>query len=177
MKAMFSTRASFRCGDEPASAVWAILPANPMSSSMRAAAMSITPIATGARGCVSISLRAPTPNSRFLRRALCSGRSVLHAGNPAPRVDDVLLNYLPKNVAPEIDEIVVQPGYRYQAIPHVTGSDAPRKLRASRVSILHLPRCAIVTQSASAGRHMTITTISSCTRFTTAARANRVGCC
>jgi sugar lactone lactonase YvrE len=59
------------------------------------------------------------PPARFVQ-----WKAVLHAGNPAPRVDDVLLNYLPKNVAPEIDEIVVQPGYRYQAIPHVTGSDA-----------------------------------------------------
>jgi hypothetical protein len=50
---------------------------------------------------------------------------VLHAGNPAPRVDSVLLNYLPKNVAPEIDDITVQPGYRYQAISHVTGTEAP----------------------------------------------------
>src|ERR1700730_9272630 len=49
----------------------------------------------------------------------------LHAGNPAPRVDSVLLNYLPKNVAPEIDDITVQPGYRYQPISHVTGTDAP----------------------------------------------------
>jgi hypothetical protein len=52
-------------------------------------------------------------------------KAVLHAANPAPRVDDVLLNYLPKNVAPEIDDITVQPGYRYQPIPHVTGSEPP----------------------------------------------------
>ncbi len=52
-------------------------------------------------------------------------KSVLHAGNPAPRVDSVLLNYLPKNVAPEIDDITVQPGYRYQTISHVTGTEAP----------------------------------------------------
>jgi sugar lactone lactonase YvrE len=58
------------------------------------------------------------PPARFVQ-----WKSVLHAGNPAPRVDDVWLNYLPKNVAPEIDEITVQPGYHYQAIPHVTGSD------------------------------------------------------
>jgi sugar lactone lactonase YvrE len=58
------------------------------------------------------------PAARFVQ-----WKSVLHAGNPAPRVDDVLLNYLPKNVAPEIDEIVVQPGYHYQPIPHVTGSE------------------------------------------------------
>src|ERR1022692_3886632 len=60
------------------------------------------------------------PPARFVQ-----WKAVLHAGNPAPRVDDVLLNYLPKNVAPEIDEITVQPGYRYQAIPHVTGSEPP----------------------------------------------------
>ncbi len=60
------------------------------------------------------------PPARFVQ-----WKSVLHAGNPVPRVDDVLLNYLPKNVAPEIDEIVVQPGYHYQPIPHVTGSEPP----------------------------------------------------
>jgi hypothetical protein len=60
------------------------------------------------------------PPARFVQ-----WKSVLHAGNPAPRVDDVLLNYLPKNVAPEIDEITVQPGYHYQPIPHVTGTEPP----------------------------------------------------
>jgi hypothetical protein len=60
------------------------------------------------------------PPARFVQ-----WKSVLHAGNPAPRVDAVLLNYLPKNVAPEIDEITVQPGYRYQPISHVTGSEPP----------------------------------------------------
>jgi hypothetical protein len=60
------------------------------------------------------------PPARFVQ-----WKAVLHAGNPAPRVDDVLLNYLPKNVAPEIDDIIVQPGYHYQPIPHVTGSEPP----------------------------------------------------
>jgi hypothetical protein len=60
------------------------------------------------------------PPARFVQ-----WKSVLHAGNPAPRVDEVLLNYLPKNVPPEIDEIIVQPGYHYQPIPHVTGSESP----------------------------------------------------
>lgn len=59
------------------------------------------------------------PPARFVQ-----WKSVLHAGNPAPRVDDVLLNYLPKNVAPQIDEITVQPGYHYQAIPHVSGGES-----------------------------------------------------
>jgi hypothetical protein len=58
------------------------------------------------------------PPSRFVQ-----WKAVLHAGNTAPRLDDVLLNYLPKNVAPEIDDVTVLPGYRYQPAPHVTGSD------------------------------------------------------
>ncbi|MBZ5615962.1 MAG: hypothetical protein LAO23_18305 [Acidobacteriia bacterium] len=60
------------------------------------------------------------PPARFVQ-----WKSVLHAGNPAPRVDSVLLSYLPKNVAPEVDDITVQPGYHYQPIPHVTGSEPP----------------------------------------------------
>jgi sugar lactone lactonase YvrE len=60
------------------------------------------------------------PPARFVQ-----WKAVLRASNPAPRVDDALLNYLPKNVAPEIDEIIVQPGYHYQPIPHVTGSEPP----------------------------------------------------
>jgi len=59
------------------------------------------------------------PPARFVQ-----WKTVLHASTPAPRVDQVLLNYLPKNVAPEVDEITVQPGYHYQPIPHVTGSDS-----------------------------------------------------
>ncbi len=58
------------------------------------------------------------PPARFVQ-----WKAVLHAGTPTPRVDDVLLNYLPKNVAPEIDDITVQPGYRYQPISRVTGTE------------------------------------------------------
>jgi len=41
-------------------------------------------------------------------------KAVLHAGNVKPVVDSVTLNYLPKNVAPEIDDVSVQMGVRYQ---------------------------------------------------------------
>jgi hypothetical protein len=58
------------------------------------------------------------PAARFVQ-----WKSVLRAGNPAAQVDDVVLNYLPKNIAPQVDEITVQPGYKYQAIPHIGGSD------------------------------------------------------
>jgi sugar lactone lactonase YvrE len=59
------------------------------------------------------------PPARFVQ-----WKAVLHAGNPDPRVDSVLLYYLPKNVAPEIDDITLQPGYRYQPVLHVTGTDS-----------------------------------------------------
>jgi hypothetical protein len=58
------------------------------------------------------------PPARFVQ-----WKAVLHAGNPAPRVDAVLLYYLSKNVAPQVDDITVQPGFRYQPIPHVTGTE------------------------------------------------------
>ena len=44
-------------------------------------------------------------------------KAVLHAGNPKPAVDTVTLNYLPKNVAPEIEDVSVQVGVRYQPLP------------------------------------------------------------
>ena len=44
-------------------------------------------------------------------------RAVLHSGNPAPQVNSVTINYLPKNVAPEIDEVAVMVGSRYLANP------------------------------------------------------------
>jgi len=46
---------------------------------------------------------------------------VLHAGNPKPTVDTVTLNYLPKNVAPEIEDVTVQVGTRYQPAPKSAG--------------------------------------------------------
>ncbi len=44
-------------------------------------------------------------------------KAVLHAGNTRPLADSVTLNYLPKNVAPEIDDVTVQMGTRYQPLP------------------------------------------------------------
>jgi sugar lactone lactonase YvrE len=48
-------------------------------------------------------------------------KAVLHAGTPAPNVDSVALNYLPKNVAPEIEDLTVQVGIKYQPTPKNTG--------------------------------------------------------
>ncbi|MGE0406997.1 MAG: hypothetical protein AB7O65_11920 [Candidatus Korobacteraceae bacterium] len=50
------------------------------------------------------------PAARFVQ-----WKAVLRAGTPAPVVNSVTLNYLPKNVAPEIPEVAVQPGARFQS--------------------------------------------------------------
>jgi len=42
---------------------------------------------------------------------------VLRSGTTAPSVDSVALNYLPKNAAPEIDDLTVQVGVKYQSQP------------------------------------------------------------
>ncbi len=41
-------------------------------------------------------------------------KAVLHSGSTSPAVDSVTLDYLPKNVPPEIDDVSVQIGTRYQ---------------------------------------------------------------
>ncbi len=48
-------------------------------------------------------------------------KAVLHAGSAPPAVDSVTLNYLPKNVAPEIDDVSVQTGVRYQPLAKPSG--------------------------------------------------------
>lgn len=53
-------------------------------------------------------------------------KAVLHDGNTKPSVESVALNYLPKNVAPVIDDVSVQLGVKYQPLPKTTvaGSDS-----------------------------------------------------
>jgi hypothetical protein len=48
-------------------------------------------------------------------------KAVLHAGNTRPAVDTVTLNYLPKNVAPEVEDVSVQAGVRYQPLSKSAG--------------------------------------------------------
>jgi hypothetical protein len=52
------------------------------------------------------------PPARFIQ-----WKAVLRSGDPAPRVESVMLNYLPKNVAPDFDDVTVQAGVRYQTLP------------------------------------------------------------
>jgi len=58
------------------------------------------------------------PSARFIQ-----WKAVLRAGDPAPRVESVTLNYLPKNVAPDFDDVTVQAGVRYQSMPKSVNVD------------------------------------------------------
>jgi hypothetical protein len=49
-------------------------------------------------------------------------KAVLRAGSTAPLVDSVALDYLPKNSAPEIEDVSVQVGVKYQPVPKSTSS-------------------------------------------------------
>jgi hypothetical protein len=51
-------------------------------------------------------------------------KAVLRAASAAPVIDSVTLNYLPKNVAPQIEDIQVQPGTRYQLQPKSPGTSS-----------------------------------------------------
>jgi len=66
------------------------------------------------------------PLARFVQ-----WKAVLHTGNPAPKVDSVRLNYLSKNVAPDFDDVTIQPGVRYQSVPKSTSSDISISTSAS----------------------------------------------
>jgi hypothetical protein len=56
------------------------------------------------------------PPARFLQ-----WKAVLHSGSVAPQLDSVTVNYLPKNVAPDFDDVTVQSGVRYQPVPRPSG--------------------------------------------------------
>lgn len=43
-------------------------------------------------------------------------RAVLHPGSPAASLESVLVNYLPKNVAPNVEEVYVQPGAKFTSV-------------------------------------------------------------
>src|SRR5207302_6760002 len=65
------------------------------------------------------------PPARFVQ-----WKAVLHPGEAAPRVESVTLNYLPKNVAPDFDDVTVTPGVRYQSVPRPPNVDASQRLDA-----------------------------------------------
>jgi hypothetical protein len=64
---------------------------------------------------------------------------VLHASSAKPSVDSVTLNYLAKNVAPEIDDVSVQMGTRYQLLPKSSGISLGTDLSGSSGSHFESP--------------------------------------
>jgi hypothetical protein len=60
-------------------------------------------------------------------------KAVLHAGTRAPAWTASRLNYLPKNVAPEIDDVTVQVAVKYQPQPKTFGHRPGIRIR--RISI------------------------------------------
>jgi hypothetical protein len=55
--------------------------------------------------------------------------------NPAAVINSVIFNYLPKNVAPVIDEVVVQPGLRYQPPPKSANPEVVQSNAASQPAV------------------------------------------
>ena len=58
-------------------------------------------------------------------------KAVLHSANTKPTVDSVTLNYLAKNVAPDIEDISVQVGTRYQPMVKPVGLSMGTDVSAS----------------------------------------------
>ncbi len=58
-------------------------------------------------------LPVDAPSARFIQ-----WKAVLHPGKPAAAIESITLNYLPKNVAPEVDEVSVVVGSRIPAGTH-----------------------------------------------------------
>jgi len=59
------------------------------------------------------------PPARFLQ-----WKTVLHSGTPSTVIDSVAINYLPKNVAPEVDEVVVLVGSRVPSSAHTSNTNS-----------------------------------------------------
>jgi WD40 repeat protein len=62
--------------------------------------------------------RTDIPAARFIQ-----WRAVLKPANPPTLIDEVAINYLSKNVAPVVDDVVVQVGARFQPQSHITGPE------------------------------------------------------
>ncbi|MGC2697882.1 MAG: hypothetical protein WA738_19000 [Candidatus Angelobacter sp.] len=67
---------------------------------------------------LSKDARTDVPAARFIQ-----WRAVLKPANPPTQIDDVAINYLSKNVAPVMDDVVVQVGARTQPQPHISGQE------------------------------------------------------
>jgi hypothetical protein len=88
---------------------------------------------------VKVDLRkdAPlgVPMARFVQ-----WRVVLHPGNTAATIEDVAINYRPNNVPPEVDDVAVQVGARFQAMPRPSADNAPMTIGSNSSSAAPTPR-------------------------------------
>jgi WD40 repeat protein len=62
--------------------------------------------------------RTDVPAARFIQ-----WRAVLKPANPPTQIDEIAINYLSKNVAPVVDDVVVVVGARFQPQPKMSGSE------------------------------------------------------
>jgi sugar lactone lactonase YvrE len=62
-------------------------------------------------------LPVDAPSARFIQ-----WKAVLHSGSPPPVIDHVILNYLPKNVAPEVEDVAVLVGARVPSATHTANT-------------------------------------------------------
>jgi WD40 repeat protein len=62
--------------------------------------------------------RTDIPAARFIQ-----WRAVLKPANPPTQIDEVAINYLSKNVAPDVDEVVVVVGARFLPQPKMSGPE------------------------------------------------------
>lgn len=66
-------------------------------------------------------------------------KAVLRSGSAKPEVESITLNYLPKNVAPEIEDVTVQVGLRYQPLPKTSAISMSTDLSGSSGSHFESP--------------------------------------
>ena len=70
------------------------------------------------------------PSARFVQ-----WKAVLVSGRTPPHIDSVTLNYLPKNVAPHVEEVTVQVGYKFTQQPHTLADQNATSSNSSSSSI------------------------------------------
>ena len=62
--------------------------------------------------------RTDVPAARFIQ-----WRAILKPATPPTLIDEIAINYLSKNVAPVVDDVVVQVGARFQPQSHLSGPE------------------------------------------------------
>jgi len=75
-----------------------------------------------------------TPPARFVQ-----WRALLHSGQIPPEIDSFALNYLPKNIAPEVDDVLVNVGSRFQSAPRLTAELNSQPGAPARFDALPIP--------------------------------------